>query len=103
MGYCHHPQIRLEDRVCLFCPFKKHRGIKLILGGRRFSGDTTPCDALVEVGMGATLLIHEATIQDDMPEVAIAKGHSTFGQAIDIARRFVLTLRTCSQNSRLDG
>lgn len=52
-----------------------------------FSGDTMPCDALVEAGQGASLLIHEATIQDDMPEVAHAKGHSTFGQAIDVARR----------------
>ncbi|KAI5476760.1 3' tRNA processing endoribonuclease [Pseudohyphozyma bogoriensis] len=52
-----------------------------------FSGDTMPCDALVDAGKDATLLIHEATIQDDMPEVAEAKGHSTFGQAIDVARR----------------
>lgn len=52
-----------------------------------FSGDTMPCDALVEEGQGASLLIHEATIEDDMPEVAEAKGHSTFGQAIDVATR----------------
>lgn len=47
-----------------------------------------PCEALVVAGKGATLLIHEATIEDDMPEVARAKGHSTFGQAIDVARRY---------------
>ncbi|KAM0752304.1 hypothetical protein T439DRAFT_355163 [Meredithblackwellia eburnea MCA 4105] len=52
-----------------------------------FSGDTMPCDRLVEAGKGATLLIHEATIEDELPEVAHAKGHSTFGQAIDIAKR----------------
>ncbi|GAA5968545.1 hypothetical protein JCM11641_007673 [Rhodosporidiobolus odoratus] len=52
-----------------------------------FSGDTTPCDALVKAGQGASLLVHEATIEDDMPEVAEAKGHSTFGQAIDVATR----------------
>ncbi|KAK4055371.1 hypothetical protein OIO90_003209 [Microbotryomycetes sp. JL221] len=52
-----------------------------------FSGDTMPCDALVKAGQGSTLLIHEATIQDDMPEVAYAKGHSTFGQAINVAKR----------------
>ncbi|BGP27122.1 3' tRNA processing endoribonuclease [Rhodotorula toruloides] len=52
-----------------------------------FSGDTMPCDALVEAGQGASLLVHEATIEDDMPEVAEAKGHSTFGQAIDVATR----------------
>lgn len=49
-----------------------------------------PCESLVVAGQGASLLIHEATIEDDMPEVARAKGHSTFGQAIDIARRSVL-------------
>ncbi|GAA6036325.1 hypothetical protein JCM8097_001668 [Rhodosporidiobolus ruineniae] len=50
-----------------------------------FSGDTMPCAALAEAGKGASLLVHEATIEDDMPEVAEAKGHSTFGQAIDVA------------------
>jgi len=48
-----------------------------------------PCEALVEAGQGASLLVHEATIEDDMPEVAQAKGHSTFGQAIDVATRCV--------------
>jgi hypothetical protein len=48
-----------------------------------------PCPALAEAGIGATLLIHEATIEDDLPEVAEAKGHSTFAQAIDIARQYV--------------
>ncbi|GAA6021489.1 hypothetical protein JCM11491_006513 [Sporobolomyces phaffii] len=52
-----------------------------------FSGDTMPCDALVEHGRGASLLIHEATIEDELPEVALAKGHSTSAQAIDIATR----------------
>ncbi|BGP51089.1 hypothetical protein JCM10450v2_007018 [Rhodotorula kratochvilovae] len=52
-----------------------------------FSGDTMPCEALVTAGQGASLLVHEATIEDDMPEVAQAKGHSTFGQAIDVATR----------------
>ncbi|GAA5995462.1 ribonuclease Z [Rhodotorula paludigena] len=52
-----------------------------------FSGDTMPCEALVSAGQGASVLVHEATIEDDMPDVAQAKGHSTFGQAIDIATR----------------
>lgn len=30
-----------------------------------FSGDTKPCDLLVEHGMNADLLIHEATFEDD--------------------------------------
>lgn len=50
-----------------------------------FSGDTMPCEALVQAGRGATLLIHEATMQDDEQELAQAKGHSTIGQALDVA------------------
>lgn len=46
-----------------------------------------PCDALVEAGQGATVLIHEATMADDEVEMAAAKAHSTFGQAIDVGKR----------------
>jgi ribonuclease Z len=53
----------------------------------RYSGDTKPCENLVEAGRGATLLIHEATMGDDEEEMAKAKTHSTIGQAIDIAKR----------------
>jgi ribonuclease Z len=49
-----------------------------------------PCDALIESGKNATLLIHEATLEDDKPELAAVKGHSTFSQAIDVGRRYVL-------------
>ncbi|WFC99467.1 ribonuclease Z [Malassezia yamatoensis] len=50
-----------------------------------FSGDTMPCPALVQAGKNATVLIHEATMQDDQQELAKAKGHSTIGQAIQTA------------------
>lgn len=73
-----------------------------------------PSGKLIEVGKNATLLIHEATIGDDTPEeiaeaaklrtfasendlpkpeikllseMAAAKGHSTFAQAIDVGRQ----------------
>lgn len=55
----------------------------------RFSGDTIPSQKLVQAGNGATLLIHEATMADDQVEMAQAKMHSTFGQAIDTGRRCV--------------
>ncbi|OCF35667.1 hypothetical protein I316_02722 [Kwoniella heveanensis BCC8398] len=51
-----------------------------------YSGDTKPANILVEAGRDATLLIHEATLEDDKPEVAAHKGHSTFSQAIDIGK-----------------
>ena len=47
-----------------------------------FSGDTMPCDNLVELGRKCDLLIHEATIGDDMLESASLKLHSTVSQAI---------------------
>ncbi|WVW79468.1 hypothetical protein I302_101437 [Kwoniella bestiolae CBS 10118] len=52
-----------------------------------YSGDTKPSEELVQAGRDATLLIHEATLEDDKPDVAAVKGHSTFSQAIDIGKR----------------
>jgi ribonuclease Z len=49
-----------------------------------------PSHVLAREGQGATLLIHEATMADDQVEMARAKGHSTFGQAVGIGRRYVL-------------
>jgi len=48
-----------------------------------FSGDTRPCDALIEGSKGATLLIHEATFDDSMQEEAIAKKHCTTKEAVE--------------------
>ena len=50
----------------------------------RYSGDTRPCDALVKAGADATLLIHEATLEDAMQQDAIEKNHCTTKEAIDI-------------------
>ncbi|NWU95496.1 RNZ2 protein, partial [Upupa epops] len=47
-----------------------------------YSGDTMPCMALVQMGKNATLLIHEATLEDGMEREAIEKTHSTTSQAI---------------------
>lgn len=51
-----------------------------------YSGDTRPNENLIKAGKGATLLIHEATLEDDKPEMAAKKGHSTFSQAIQVGR-----------------
>lgn len=48
-----------------------------------FSGDTVPCDALVELGRNSTLLIHEATLEDTLAASAAFKRHSTISQAIE--------------------
>ncbi|XP_058139441.1 zinc phosphodiesterase ELAC protein 2 isoform X2 [Dasypus novemcinctus] len=52
-----------------------------------YSGDTMPCDALIRMGKDATLLIHEATLEDGLEEEAVEKTHSTTSQAIDVGMR----------------
>ncbi|NXH09446.1 RNZ2 protein, partial [Bucco capensis] len=47
-----------------------------------YSGDTMPCMALVQMGKNATLLIHEATLEDGLEKEALEKTHSTTSQAI---------------------
>uniref|UniRef100_A0A8C0QT45 Zinc phosphodiesterase ELAC protein 2 n=1 Tax=Canis lupus dingo TaxID=286419 RepID=A0A8C0QT45_CANLU len=52
-----------------------------------YSGDTMPCEALVQIGKNATLLIHEATLEDGLEEEAVEKTHSTTSQAIGVGVR----------------
>lgn len=49
-----------------------------------YSGDTMPCHRLVTAGKNCDLLIHEATMEDDLEEEAKIKTHSTTSQAINI-------------------
>ncbi|KAM6904781.1 zinc phosphodiesterase ELAC protein 2 [Xenentodon cancila] len=64
------------------CSFTHQSGWKLA-----FSGDTMPCDAFVNIGKNATLLIHEATLEDELEEEAVEKRHSTTSQAINIGMK----------------
>ncbi|ORX60584.1 hypothetical protein DM01DRAFT_1380882 [Hesseltinella vesiculosa] len=52
-----------------------------------YSGDTRPCQRLIDAGKDATLLIHEATLEDGMKEEAIAKRHSTTEEAVQVGQR----------------
>ncbi|KAF9909274.1 Zinc phosphodiesterase ELAC protein 2 [Linnemannia zychae] len=61
-----------------------------------YSGDTRPCQNLVDVGKGATVLLHEATFEEEMKEEAFKKRHSTTNEAIMVgegmeARHTLLT------------
>ncbi|WOL12430.1 hypothetical protein Cni_G21197 [Canna indica] len=61
-----------------------------------YSGDTRPCQALINASRDATLLIHEATFEDNMEDEAIARNHSTTKEAIGVgtsagAYRTILT------------
>ncbi|XP_075999263.1 zinc phosphodiesterase ELAC protein 2 [Genypterus blacodes] len=64
------------------CSFTHRSGWKLA-----FSGDTMPCDAFARIGKDATLLIHEATLEDGMEEEAVEKRHSTTSQAIGMGMK----------------
>uniref|UniRef100_A0A3Q3XPF4 Zinc phosphodiesterase ELAC protein 2 n=1 Tax=Mola mola TaxID=94237 RepID=A0A3Q3XPF4_MOLML len=61
------------------CSFTHGSGWKLA-----FSGDTMPCDAFVHIGKDATVVIHEATLEDGLEAEAVEKRHSTTSQAIGI-------------------
>ncbi|XP_007577851.1 zinc phosphodiesterase ELAC protein 2 [Poecilia formosa] len=69
-------------RNAFACSFVHQSGWKLA-----FSGDTMPCDAFVHIGNEATLLIHEATLEDELLEQAVEKRHSTTSQAIGIGMK----------------
>lgn len=59
-----------------------------------YSGDTRPCRALAEAGRGATLAIHEATLEDAMVEEAISKRHSTTSEALTVCGEWMGAWRT---------
>jgi len=61
-----------------------------------YSGDARPSRKLVEIGMNSTVLLHEATFDDELQGDAKAKRHSTTSEALGVglamkAKRVVLT------------
>ena len=51
------------------------------------SGDTKPCNKLVEFAKNSDVLIHDATFDSSMEDKAIEYGHSTAKQAAEIAKK----------------
>ena len=52
-----------------------------------YSGDTRPCQALVDAGKDCDLLIHEATFADNFKEDAVKKRHCTNSEAVEIGMK----------------
>lgn len=52
-----------------------------------FSGDTKPCNLLIEKGINADVLVHEATFEDGHERDAELKKHSTMRQAVDVGTK----------------
>lgn len=59
------------------CAFTWNNGFKFA-----YSGDTRPTQEFIQIGRGATLLLHEATFDDELHGEAVAKKHSTTSEAI---------------------
>jgi ribonuclease Z len=49
------------------------------------AGDTRPCQAVIDAAKDATLLVHEATFEDELQDEAVAKKHSTTAEALGVA------------------
>ncbi len=52
-----------------------------------FSGDTRPCDRLIEAAKGADVIVHEATADSSLRERADEFGHSTAEGAATVAAK----------------
>ncbi len=57
-------------------------GLKVV-----YTGDTSPCEELIEISRGADLLIHESTYLDNLRARALKEGHSTAKLAAEDALR----------------
>ncbi|CDW58660.1 zinc phosphodiesterase ELAC protein 2 [Trichuris trichiura] len=70
-----------------------------------YSGDTRPCQELISAGQGADLLIHEATMEDNLNEEACIKKHCTISEAIGVGQsmgaRFTLLTHFSGRYSKL--
>ena len=66
---------------------------KMVLGpprnGRKivFSGDTQPIKEMIDFAKNADILIHEATFESELKDVAGEYGHTTAYQAAEIAKK----------------
>ena len=52
-----------------------------------YSGDTRPCANVARLAENADLLIHDATLDDELADKAYEDGHSTPSQAAEIAKK----------------
>ncbi|KAJ3410383.1 hypothetical protein HDV05_003837 [Chytridiales sp. JEL 0842] len=75
----------VQVRHCPFAyaaVFEHASGVKVA-----FSGDCRPSDLFAEAARGADLVLHEATLADEMMQEAVEKNHCTTSEAVGVARK----------------
>ncbi|XP_077300737.1 ribonuclease Z [Arctopsyche grandis] len=78
----------LETCIVKHCP--NAFGVSFITSNGKkitYSGDTMPCERLIKMGMNSDILIHEATMEDELDYEAVKKMHSTTGQAVEVGQK----------------
>ena len=55
-----------------------------------YSGDTRPCEKMVEFSKDADVLVHEGTFDSELAELSGEYGHTTAKQAAEIAKKAVV-------------
>lgn len=75
------PAVHCRDSFTVAFTFSDPTGLKIA-----YSGDTRPTSAFVKIGKDATVLIHEATFDDELAYEAQAKRHCTTSEAITAGR-----------------
>ena len=58
------------------------RGRKIVM-----SGDTMPCEEMIAFSKNADVLVHEATFDSELEDIAKEYGHTTAAQAAEIAKK----------------
>jgi ribonuclease Z len=61
---------------------EKRTGRKIV-----YSGDTSPCNQMIELSSDADILIHESTFNNSHRDNALETGHSTAAMAAEIAKK----------------
>ncbi|GAM22769.1 hypothetical protein SAMD00019534_059440 [Acytostelium subglobosum LB1] len=75
-----------------------------LLNGFKFtySGDTRPCQSLIDAGINSDLLVHEATFSDDLELEAKKRKHSTASEAIQVAKKMQAKFTILTHFSKRD-
>jgi ribonuclease Z len=84
---------KLQRGQSVIIPNGKKITPDMVLGSSRkgrkivISGDTKPCEELIAFSKDADVLIHEATFDSELEEIAKEYGHTTAFQAAEIAKK----------------